>query len=102
MTGLLPLYVVAEFLGKRVEDMTAVIKEDLLPAIKVPSATRQSYKVSLLGLQKWLAGRTEGEPLTVDDLSKELDRCQEAVDARMRRKRKRGGKGHGNKDSENQ
>ena len=84
--GLYSLHVVAEFLGKRPEDLTAMIKDDGLPVIKVPTATRHAQKVSLLGLHGWLVKRSVNTPLTVDELEEELDRAAAALAARFARR----------------
>lgn len=89
MSGLIPLGVIAEFLGQRPEEMRARIDLDGLPVIRVPARTRDSQKVALLGLHRWLAARTKGEPLTVDQLELELERCARVVRDRLRAKGER-------------
>lgn len=86
--GLYPLAVIAEFLGQRPEEIGRRIELDGLPAIEVPTATRPARKVSLFGLHGWLAARTVGEPLTVEQLHGELERCTQAMAARRNQKSK--------------
>lgn len=89
MSGLIPLGIVAEFLGQRPEEMRTRIDLDGLPVIRVPARTRESVKVSLLALHRWLASRSTGEPLTVDQLEDELQRCARVVRERVRTKAER-------------
>lgn len=85
--GLYSLGVIAEFLGKRPEEISTLIKDDGLPAIKVPTPTKNAQKVSLLAFHRWLAARSLNDPLTVDDLEQELDRAATAVADRLRAKK---------------
>ncbi len=89
MSGLIPLGIVAEFLGQRPEEMRTRIDLDGLPVIRVPARTRESVKVSLLALHRWLASRSTGKPLTVDQLEDELQRCARVVRERVRTKAER-------------
>jgi len=91
MSGLIPISIVAEFLGKRPEQMKTVIKLDRLPVIDVPAETKPLPKVSLLGLHGWLAERSKNVPLTVDQLEREIDRAAEAVRKRREAKKQRKG-----------
>lgn len=84
--GLYPLGVIAKFLGQRPEQMKERIAADGLPAIKVPAETKPMRKVPLLGLHGWLAERSEGRPLTPDELERELDRCAEELRREQRAK----------------
>jgi hypothetical protein len=87
--GLYSMAVVAEFLGQPPAQMADRVKLDGLPAIRVPCAQGEILRVSLLGLHRWLADRTEGEPLSVAMLEAEMERCEQAVKARHREKHQR-------------
>jgi len=93
MSGLIPISIVAEFLGKRPEQMRTVSDMDHLPVIAVPAETKPVSKVSLLGLHGWLAARSKNVPLTVDELEREIDRAAEAVRRRREAKKQRKGAG---------
>lgn len=73
--GMYPLGVVARFLGQRPESMQRQIQLDGLPAVQVNTETRPQWKVSAISLQAWLAERTTGKPLTVEQVRAELELC---------------------------
>jgi hypothetical protein len=85
--------IVAEFLGKRPEQMKSVIELDGLPVINSPCETKAVPKCSLLGLHRWLSQRSQNSALTVDELERELERAADAVrqrnEARKQRKEAR-------------
>lgn len=76
--GLYPLSVIARFLGQRPSEMTRYIEMDALPAIKVATATRPAWRVALPTFHRWLAARSSGLTLTVEELREELRLCEEA------------------------
>lgn len=82
MSGLIPMSVVAEFLGKRPGEMRSVVELDGLPVILVPAETRPLPKVSLIGLHGWLRSRSQNAALSVDELEMEIERAAAAVRAR--------------------
>lgn len=80
---------VAEFLGIREEQIGVLIREDSLPAISIPAKTRPVDKITLLGLHRWLQGRSKNSALTVDELEMELHRAAQRVAARRHGKKTR-------------
>lgn len=80
--------VVAAFLGKRPEQMASVIKHDGLPVINSPCETKTVPKCSLVGLHRWLSGRSQNRALTLDELEIELDRVCAELSRRKAEKRK--------------
>lgn len=89
MSGLIPMSTVAEFLGKKPEQMRAVIELDGLPVINAPAETKTVPKCALLSLHRWLCARSRGTALTVDELERELERAADAVRRRREVKRQR-------------
>ena len=87
--GLYPMGVVAEFLGKRPEDIPALVESDELPAIKVPTETRSTLKFSLLGVHGWLKKRSSNIPLTVDEVEIEMDRAAKQLAEKLKAKQER-------------
>ena len=77
--GLIPLILVALYLGKRYDDMTDLIAEDEFPVVKVPTKRKSIRKVSLESLHWWLSRRTENQPLTIEQLSRDLERLQKSL-----------------------
>lgn len=77
--GLYSLSVIAEFLGQRPDEMEDRIQLDGMPAIAIPARTKPIKKVALLAFHSWLAERSANQALTVEQLEKELERCEEAV-----------------------
>lgn len=86
IVGLLPMTTVAEWLGKRPEDMPRVVKEDRLPVINVPTASKQVQKVSVMALHRWVKRRSVNEPPTLEELEEELIRAAQRVVERRRGK----------------
>jgi len=80
---------VAEFLGIREEHVGRLIREDGLPTLSIPAKTRPAEKITLLGLHRWLHGRSRNAALTVDELELELHRAAERVAKRRQGKKAR-------------
>jgi hypothetical protein len=92
IVGLLPMTTVAEWLGKRPEEMARVVAEDRLPAINVPTASKQVRKVSVMALHRWVKKRSVNEAPTLEELEEELQRASERIAARVQAKRERKGR----------
>ncbi len=69
---------IAAFLGQPVREMAARVRLDGLPVVLVPSRTRPVRKVAVAAFARWLAARSSGEPLTVEEVRAELERCRAA------------------------
>ena len=76
--GLYSREVVATLLGKRVEEIDRMIKEDGLPAVALKSGKRVRYKFAASMLLVWLNMQTENLAWTIEMLLQELDRCVQA------------------------
>jgi hypothetical protein len=77
--GLYSRDVVAAWLGKRVDELERMVREDKFPAIQLPAAKRVRYKFSLSQMVIWLNERSNSR-WTIAQLEAELDR----VAGRMR------------------
>ena len=76
---------VARWMGKRPQDIQALIDRDGLPAIPVPSETRQDDRIPLHGLHRWCSARAKGSKfMTVDELALEMEMCAETEPTRQR------------------
>jgi hypothetical protein len=77
--GLYSRDVVAAWLGKRVDELERMVREDRFPAIQLPAPQRVRYKFSLSQMVVWLNERSTAR-WTIEQLEDELDR----VAARMK------------------
>lgn len=67
---------VARYLGKRPQDIQGLIERDGLPAVPVPSETRQDDRIPLHSLWRWCKERSKGGKfMTVDELAHEMELC---------------------------
>lgn len=84
ISGLLPLSLVASFLHQPLRKMEALIEEDGLPAVNVPTDKKQVRKVPFLAFHKWLKKRSVNQALTVEELEEEMLRVARAAKAGRR------------------
>lgn len=75
--GLYTVAQVARYLGKRPQEVAAMIERDGLPAINLPGEKRMGRKIALTMLHRWLAARAVGKGfMTVEELAREMERAQ--------------------------
>lgn len=79
--GLLTKAHVARWLGVRPQDIQGLIDLGGLPAVSVPSATRENDRIPLHGLHRWCKEHGKGGSfMTVDELAHELELCAAGAD----------------------
>ncbi len=67
---------VARWMGKRAQDIQAMIDRDGLPAVPMPSATRMDDRIPLHGLWHWCKQRSKGMAfMSVEELAREMEMC---------------------------
>lgn len=97
--GLYSLAVMAEWLGKKPDQVELMVEEDGLPAIPVTGRKRDVLRFALRGVHKWLRKISRNEPLTLDELQEELDDAalvlSRRVAAKKERRALRQAQGHG-------
>jgi hypothetical protein len=72
--GLYTVAEVARYLAMRPQEVARMIKDDALPAVKLPSAKREVMKITLHGLHEWMSGRHSGARfMSVEDLAMEIE-----------------------------
>ncbi len=75
--GLYTVAEVARYLGKRPQEVVAMIERDKLPACNMPGEKRLRWKFTLHGLHRWLSSRSTGGPfMTLEELAWEIERAQ--------------------------
>lgn len=75
--GLYPGTVIARFLGKRDDEIKALVELDGLPAVNVPAKTKPILKVALAPFHAWLEQRSQNTALTIEQLRDELELVSE-------------------------
>jgi len=69
-------------MGKRPQDIQALIDRDGLPAVPVPSETRQDDRIPLHGLWRWCKERSKGGAfMSVEELARELEMCEAGAES---------------------
>jgi len=63
---------IAFYLGKKPTDIPRVIREDGLPAVRVPTKGGTVQRIPLHGFHRWLAARSENDVPTLQELRAEL------------------------------
>lgn len=69
---------IAYYLGKKPADIPRVIREDGLPAVRVPTKGGTVQRIPLHGFHRWLVARSENDAPTLQELRAELTPTIEA------------------------
>lgn len=78
-SGPIPIRLVCEFLGKTDPGVRALIKEERLPVIIIPSDRKNMQRVFFEPFLAWLNERSAGTKMTAAQLEAELERCRRAI-----------------------
>jgi|GEM_PF-1887727 len=77
MSGLYTVAQIARYFGSRPQEVARMIKEDGLPAVKLPGGKKLVTKITLHGLHGWLAARHSGTAfMSVEQLAAEIEAAQ--------------------------
>lgn len=87
ISGPIPLRVVAAFLGKREAEIHAVLEADRIPFVPVNAGKRPEVRIYLTALLDWVNGRAAHGTMTAEQLSSELERCRDRLQAQDAQKR---------------
>ena len=69
---------IARYLHKKATDIPRAIREDGLPAVRVPTKGGTVQRIPLHGFHRWLVARSENDAPTLQELRAELTPTIEA------------------------